>query len=513
MSHIHNAASREPDGGARPSTPALVARLALVLALTLALTTLGCGKDKHTPERSSSAAGPPTTPPQPGSAPAATSGPAPAQVPAGSPAPQSPPPGESSHVGIALSLLRGGQVDAGLDELRKAPPAEHGAATSPFWVPEVAQILAGQRRLTTADSLLRAYPKAVTDNAGLEVLAARLASTLGRPDEAAERFREAMSDSRVLVDAATDLARLEFERKHFADAADAAQQALAHQPTNQAARLLLLQALLKGGRATEALSAAAALPPGAARLRFEGEALLGMGQADSAAARLRRAVKRQPGSDTAQYALGQAELACGQSAAAARVLRPLAARPHAFEDSQQLLADAYAKLGRGAVADSLRAAHVLTIKHREALALREEGLVRSGVGDLQGAFDLFQRARAQDPSISDLFNDLGAVLARMGRYPQAEQELLQAAQVSPDDPTAQRNLANLYNLTGDAQKRDEALKRWEDLTHAAQERVAAQRAAEQRAAEQRAGSQRSAGKRPATPTPAPVKKGQGSAPK
>jgi tetratricopeptide (TPR) repeat protein len=321
-----------------------------------------------------------------------------------------------------------------------------------------------RRALVEADSLLHAYPGALDANADLAILAAQLAKKAGRLDEAATLYRSALRDASAAADAYTELARLELDRHRFAEAVDAARQALRLQPDRTEARMTLLQALLKCDRPAEATDEARRLPAGAARDRFVGQALLALGQADSAVVALRRAHEAQPDSDTAAYLLGQAELLLGNAEQAARVLRPLAARPEPYEDAQRELEAAYRSMGRPTAADSLARAYQQTVRRREALAMRVEGLQKSAAGDLPGALHSFQRARELDAALVDLANDLGAVYARLGRYAEAQSELTRAARLRPDDAAIQRNLANLYQITGDTLRRDEALRRFRELT-------------------------------------------------
>lgn len=377
----------------------------------------------------------------------------------------------------ALALLRDGQVAAGLDELRRATStsgATSGAgsasatgprgARSPSWLPEVVQMLVDRRWLAQADSLLQAYPGALETNADLTILAAQLAKTAGRLEEAAGRYRAALRDASAAPDAQTELARLELDRGRFAEAADAAREALRLQPERTEARLTLVQALLKAGGTPEALEQARRMPAGAARARFLGAAHLALGRPDSAAVWLRRAHEAQPDADAAGLLLGRAELAVGNAAEASRVIRPLAARPEPFEDAQLHLETALRELGRTAAADSVRRAYGATLRRREAVALRVEGLQKTAGGDLAGALHAFERARELDPQLLDLANDVGAVLARLGRFEEAQQELQHAARLQPESAAVQRNLANLYQLTGDTLRRDQALRRFADLT-------------------------------------------------
>ena len=96
--------------------------------------------------------------------------------------------------------------------------------------------------------------------------------------------------------------------------------------------------------------------------------------------------------------------------------------------------------------------------------LRVAGLQASMAGDLETALENFDQALMIEPEDADLYNDRGAVLARMERYEEAEGAFRKAEELAPEDPVVQENLARLYHRNGQAGLRDAALARWEELT-------------------------------------------------
>jgi Flp pilus assembly protein TadD len=68
-----------------------------------------------------------------------------------------------------------------------------------------------------------------------------------------------------------------------------------------------------------------------------------------------------------------------------------------------------------------------------------EAKAKIEAGDLEGGVDAFQRIAVANPEIPEVFNNLGAICAAMGRTEQAETAFDRAVQLSPD------NANPLYN--------------------------------------------------------------------
>ena len=258
-------------------------------------------------------------------------------------------------------------------------------------------------------------------------------------------------------------ARVAFEERRFADSVDLCRQALQKDDRDKVSRALLVRGLLESGDYEAALDAGESLPDGPPRDALQGRASFELGRYPEAITMLERAWRRGARGDGLLYLMGQAQLRDGRYIGAAHNLRELAAREQPYEESQLHLATALGRMGERAEADSVRAAYRKTQSWREAMALRGEGLRKSQAGELELSLDYLSRALELAPDDKELPNDIGAILARLERFDEAETQFLMAAERDPENATVFRNLANLYHLMGDLEKRDEAAARYQEI--------------------------------------------------
>ncbi len=371
-----------------------------------------------------------------------------------------------SRLQMGLSFLQDGDVEAGLDQLR-AMTAETGGGprpgTAPSWLPEAVEHLLQWRALGAADSMLALLGPADGRPPYHRYLTARLAALRGDESEAL-RLYEGVRGGNELMAKATEAAAILHRSNGRHDAAlQSARRGLTVSPGNERLGNLVVSSLLDLQQPAEALAAATKLPVSAERRTFEGAAHLALGDVASARAALEEARRVHPKSTRVQYLLGQVYIKEGVATQAAQLLAPLANAEPPYQDSQAFLAEAYRSMGRTAMADSLAGAFELHRVRRDANALRTAGLKMLHAGDLEGAITPLRQAQTVDPNDGNLPNDLGAVFARLKRYDEAEREFLRAAVLRPDDPAVQRNLAQLYELSGNAQARDAALERLRDM--------------------------------------------------
>lgn len=382
------------------------------------------------------------------------------------------PPREDSRIQIGLTLLRAGAVEEGLEQLRAAS-AEPGKAPSPehvpAWLTPAVERLVQTRHPAEADSILALLGPVGSRPPDLQLLSASVAVLQGRETEAIGLYRSLRAHPELGTKAAHDLAMLHRLRGRHEQALEAARDGLEGDSGNEALRNLLIASLLDLDRPEEALTEAQSLPLGVSRRTFEGHALLALGEPDSAVVVLRQALRITPHSPRVRYLLGRAYVEAGDAVRAVRALEALAQPPSPYEDSQRVLARAYRQVGRTSAADSLEEEFAREDRLRRIDDLRMEGLLHSRDGDLEAARRAFEAAQALDPGNADLHNDLGTVLARLGRYAEAERELRRAAELRPHDPAVLRNLTRLYELTGETTKRAAALRELESLPRTPEE--------------------------------------------
>ncbi|WP_295535200.1 tetratricopeptide repeat protein [uncultured Pseudacidovorax sp.] len=124
----------------------------------------------------------------------------------------------------------------------------------------------------------------------------------------------------------------------------------------------------------------------------------------------------------------------------------LEARHGVLPASTRLRADALRQTGQDAA--SAAAYRRLVGTPLEAAGYHGLGLLAGGRGDFAEAARLMAQARRSTPTDGLLLSDLGYALLRAGRTDDARVPLMQAAQLRPDQPQVQANLALYLQASG-----------------------------------------------------------------
>lgn len=361
---------------------------------------------------------------------------------------------EDSHVQMAMVLLRDGQHEAALEQLRDAREAADGAR-APSWLPAVGQALLRLRRMAEADSLLRLHEAEWRRIPALGLVAASMAEQQGDIPLARELYETIPEDAPEYDGAQIKLATIAALESRNSDAEHIARALCERDRFAAQARTILAQALLAQGRADEAYVEILQTPPSPSRSLLEGEALLRADRPGEAIPILENLVHATPAAEEPVYLLAQAQLAVGDLEKAGILFRRLSSARYPYEESQLHWSTVLRRQGNHAKVDSLLEEYREYSHWRDAMALRTEGLRHSKSGRLDEALSYFERARAMLPGDAELGNDIGAILARLGRYVEAESAFLETVGLNPNNAAAHRNLANLYHVQGSEAKRDE----------------------------------------------------------
>jgi protein O-GlcNAc transferase len=327
---------------------------------------------------------------------------------------------EQGHSALGAVLVREGQWSDGIRELEKAlaiQPADDAA----------------QLNLALAYAETGAHAKAVplfakaesaakARNAKLPaqvlVLYARSLAALGRTESAIARMKEAAAQTGETAGMHDDLGSLYAQQKDWPQAEAEFGQAIRKEPGFARAHLHLgfvLQAEQKGDSAAEWSEACTLAPNDAQILMPAGKALADAGQDDKAAPILERAVRLEPASSAAAYAL-------------ALVYQ----RNHLVADAAELLKK------------------VVQAEPRNTGALINLGLALSQLHRAQDALPYLQRAIAFDPSSLTAHQDLAAAYIQVDQVANAVTELRAALKLAPDSPKAHYDLGVAYKLEDDA---------------------------------------------------------------
>ena len=367
-----------------------------------------------------------------------------------------------ARVRMATTLLDEGQIEAGLDQLRRLPagPESQVSAThTPTWFEPVIERLLRRRELGAADSLLALSGPLGGRSPRVQALTASLQVMKGEFENAVGTYAAIRTDDPALqVRVLHELASLELTRGEARAALERAHEGMVLAPAHQPLRLIAAQALRQLDRPTEALSELRAMNEAPARWVAEAELFLDFfDRPDTAVALLQRALRIVPHDLHFRHTLGRALLEAGDARRAVQTLHPLAARPAPFGQSQSLLVRAYRESGQASSADSLEALIGAKEQQERVQELRLEGLRLSYGDENEAALATFDAALALAPTHGDLHNDRGTTLARLQRWDEAERAFRRAAGLRPADPTPVENLARLYDRTGDVDARDQAL--------------------------------------------------------
>lgn len=88
----------------------------------------------------------------------------------------------------------------------------------------------------------------------------------------------------------------------------------------------------------------------------------------------------------------------------------------------------------------------------EASSLHQRAIAAFQRGEADAAVELLGNAVKADPTSAVVANDLGSVLAQLGRMAEAIPAFRRAIELAPEYPEAHNNLANIYQMTGDLEE-------------------------------------------------------------
>jgi len=93
-----------------------------------------------------------------------------------------------------------------------------------------------------------------------------------------------------------------------------------------------------------------------------------------------------------------------------------------------------------------------TEMQKQARMYREQGFSVQGIGNLDMALVLYQKAVELDPRYAVAYNDLGVIYEAKGMIDRAEENYLKAIKINPDFLSAYSNLAFFYENKRDLEK-------------------------------------------------------------
>ncbi len=327
---------------------------------------------------------------------------------------------ELGHSALGAVLVRGGEWTAAIRELEKAlviKPADDAA----------------QLNLAIAYAETGAYAKALPLFAKAEtaamargtrlpaqatVLYAKSLAAMGHTESAIAHMKEAAAQAGASAELHDDLGSLYAQSKDWPRAEEEFNEALRIQPALAEAHLQLgfvLEAEQKGDPATEWTQAYALAPNNAQIAVLAGKALADAGEDDKAEPILERAVRLDPRSRTAQYAL---------------------ALVYQRTDRISEAADLFKK--------------VVEAEPKNAAALVNLGLALSQLQYAQEALPYLQRAIVLAPDNLTARQDLAAAYIQVDRVADAVSELQAALKLAPNSSKAHYDLGVAFKLRDDA---------------------------------------------------------------
>jgi len=365
---------------------------------------------------------------------------------------------EAAHTG--LDLIRSGRAAAGLDQLRQLPGSAITARNIPAWHESAVAALIEQGDLAHADSLL-ALCGPVSELPGPQLyLSAQVAMGRGHSGEALRRYAAVTGDPLLEARAAFEMAVIHSLQGNHQAAAEDARRSLQVHAHDPAPRTLLVSSLIALDRTTLAVEEARLLPEGVSRWALEAHALLALGSADSASIALDKALAVSD-SPVLQYLRGWALVEQERPAEALARLEPLAQQ--AYKDAGLLTARALTMLGRSEEADAYTVQEIDRRQNEQGRRLWSEGLAAAEARRPERARTLLEEAVVLIPDNASLLNDLGAVLTLLRRFEDAEMRFRSALALRPQDASTWGNLAQLYELSGQAEQREDALRHMAEL--------------------------------------------------
>jgi tetratricopeptide (TPR) repeat protein len=288
---------------------------------------------------------------------------------------------------------------------------------------ETVMTAAEREKYIRADRELRRY------NEGVELQKA------GDLDGAMAKYRESAETNGTFAPAFTGIAMVAIEQKNFQEAAEAAEKAVAIEPTNYQALLVRYDAYRLGGDSKKAENAAKALKEAgdvseaANRIFHEAVAAFNAGDVDGAQAGFQQAVSLDPELVQAYANLAQIYLKQGNMARAAAM-----------------------------------ATEVLELRPGDVTALKVRYAALIGIGDTEGTRETLSRLVKADPewAAANLL-DHATELFNGGRTEEAAVVLVELLEVQPDHPEAHYLLGLCLNSTSDVAGAKSHLERFLEL--------------------------------------------------
>lgn len=344
-------------------------------------------------------------------------------------------------------------------------PQQHVSAQKPLTPKDAAKLVAEADKLAAEGKMLDArqrYALVVEQdptNVAVAFKLARTCETLREWACAASAYGVAARASQGAErgDAYAGLAAVHLRRSSYAQAAEAARQALSINPTHPSAVVTLAYSLVREGKIDEGRAAAEKAvdisPSNALAHIALGEALLAGGRPGDAEAALRKAIEVDPRSAEAYAALAEIQYRRGD------LDQALASASRAFEFGSGFprlyLVRARVHDARGnatlALADAQMA---LTASPDDAEAHLLLAQLQRKQGGTGVAIDHYRKALALDPKLGTAALELGELLAARGETAEATRLAETAVELLPQSARAYRLVATLYEQ---AKRLDEAL--------------------------------------------------------
>ncbi len=318
------------------------------------------------------------------------------------------------------------------------------------------------------ETVAQALPAQTGTNAGTWLIRARVASRLGRQDEAERLAQRGLEADSRRADIQVFLADLFIRQDRLEDAARCLRAAVASSPeVNGGYRRLGMVLDRLGDRpgAQEAFESALRVAPNDATARLVlGRCLLDRGQPGEAVLHLDRACQLDPESASAYYALSQARSQLGDSEAARRALtmfQELKQKERAALDAATMAEDNEEALRAVSAGFHLEAAALLTQQGQAPLAeahLHQAGRIAPDdphVWEVLASLYLQQRSWPQAkaagenlvrlrPNQTTYRVNLATVLLQLQDVPAAIHQLKRVIELDPQQPAALHNLTLIY---------------------------------------------------------------------
>lgn len=327
---------------------------------------------------------------------------------------------QQGHSALGAVLVREGQWAAGIRELEKAltlKPSDDAAqlnlavAYAETGAPARAVPLFAKAEAAAAARKTRLPAQVLT-------LYARSLAATGHTDAAIAHLKEAAAHGGESAQVHDDLGSLYAQRQEWAEAEAEFERAVQMQPDFAEAHLHLgfvLEAEQKGDAAAEWAEACALAPGNAQIAALAGKALADAGEDDKATPLLERAVRLEPNSTTAAYALALVYQRTNRVAEAVELLK-----------------------------------RVVQAEPKNTAALINLGLALSQLHRAEEALPYLQRAIALDPASLTAHQDLAAAYIQVDQVASAITELRAALKLAPNSAKVHYDLGVAYKLQDDA---------------------------------------------------------------